>query len=114
MEKSKKKEPMVKTLEELRVKHKKRSNDLNHCSYSEDILMQQSNSKGGPIIGGQVTPIPGTLTNSVENLEKKKIIEALKKCGSIKSRSAKLLGITARQLDYKIKINKYEIEIEKF
>jgi len=28
MEKSKKKEPMVKTLEELRVKHKKKGNDL--------------------------------------------------------------------------------------
>jgi len=75
-------------------------------------VYRKSNSNYGPIIGGQVIPIPGTLTNSVENLEKKKIIEALKKCGSMKSRSAKLLGITARQLDYRI--NKYEIEIEKF
>jgi len=31
---------------------KKRGNDLNHCSYSEDILMQQSNSRGGPKFGG--------------------------------------------------------------
>lgn len=53
-----------------------------------------------------------TLTGSVEDLEKEKIIEALKKCGWVKSRSAKMLGITARQLDYRIK--KYSIEIEKF
>jgi len=76
------------------------------------IQYPKPNLNYGPILGGQVIPIPGTLTNSVENLEKKKIIEALKKCGSVKSRSAKLLGITARQFDYRI--NKYEIKIEKF
>lgn len=54
----------------------------------------------------------GTLTNSVEDLEKEKIMDALRKCGWVKSRSAKLLGITARQLDYRIK--KYSIQVERF
>ncbi|MGH7884589.1 MAG: sigma-54 interaction domain-containing protein [Thermodesulfobacteriota bacterium] len=56
--------------------------------------------------------IQSSLTNSVEDMEKEKIIDALKKCGSVKSRTAKRLGITARQLDYRIK--KYSIQIEKF
>lgn len=53
-----------------------------------------------------------TLTRSVEDLEREKIVEALKECGWVKSRSAKLLGITARQLDYRI--GKYRIEMQKF
>lgn len=47
----------------------------------------------------------------IEDLEKEHIIEALKRCGWVKSRAAKLLGITARQLDYRIQ--KYSIRIER-
>ncbi len=44
--------------------------------------------------------------------EKEEILEALKKTGFVKSRAAKLLGLTLRQLDYRIQ--KYNISIPKF
>ena len=48
----------------------------------------------------------------IERTEREKIIEALERTGYVKSRAAKLLGYTLRQLDYRIK--KYGIEIKKF
>jgi len=54
----------------------------------------------------------GDLPKFIEETEKKKIIEALEKTGYVKSRAAKLLGYTLRQLDYRIK--KYGIEVKKF
>lgn len=44
--------------------------------------------------------------------EKEEIMEALRKTGFVKSRAAKLLGLTLRQLDYRIQ--KYKISIPKF
>lgn len=52
-----------------------------------------------------------SLTKTVEEIEKERIVEALQKCGWVKSRAATLLEISPRQLDYRI--NKYEIEIKK-
>ncbi|MGH7890458.1 MAG: nif-specific transcriptional activator NifA [Thermodesulfobacteriota bacterium] len=52
-----------------------------------------------------------SLTKTVKEMEKERIIEALQKCGWIKSRAATLLGISARQVDYRI--IKYGIEIKK-
>jgi Nif-specific regulatory protein len=52
------------------------------------------------------------LPDKIQATEKEKIIEALEKTGYVKSRAAKLLGYTLRQLDYRIK--KYGIEIKKF
>jgi len=54
----------------------------------------------------------GPLSPSLENKEKEEIIKALEKTGYIKSRAAKLLGLTLRQLDYRIK--KYGISIIQF
>nr|2M8G_X Chain X, Transcriptional regulator [Aquifex aeolicus VF5] len=54
----------------------------------------------------------GDLPKFIEETEKKRIIEALEKTGYVKSRAAKLLGYTLRQLDYRIK--KYGIELKKF
>ncbi|GAB6066562.1 sigma-54-dependent Fis family transcriptional regulator [Aquifex pyrophilus] len=54
----------------------------------------------------------GDLQRFIEETEKKRIIEALEKTGYVKSRAAKLLGYTLRQLDYRIK--KYGIEVKKF
>ena len=51
------------------------------------------------------------LPKLIEETEKQRIIEALEKTGYVKSRAAKLLGYTLRQLDYRIK--KYGIEIKK-
>ncbi len=52
------------------------------------------------------------LPERLQETEKEKIVEALEKTGYVKSRAAKLLGYTFRQLDYRIK--KYGIEIKKF
>ncbi len=52
------------------------------------------------------------LPEKIQATEREKIIEALEKTGYVKSRAAKLLGYTLRQLDYRIK--KYGIEIKKF
>ncbi|HEY4484861.1 MAG TPA: nif-specific transcriptional activator NifA [Nitrospiria bacterium] len=52
-------------------------------------------------------PAPPTLIGSVEQLEREQVVEALRKCGGVQSRAARLLGITARQMGYKIK--KYKI-----
>ena len=53
-----------------------------------------------------------SLPERIRETEVEKIIEALEKTGYVKSRAAKLLGYTLRQLDYRIK--KYGIEIKKF
>ncbi len=52
------------------------------------------------------------LPERIQLTEKEKIVEALERTGYVKSRAAKLLGYTFRQLDYRIK--KYGIEIKKF
>jgi DNA-binding NtrC family response regulator len=44
-----------------------------------------------------------SLRNQVENLEKKAIVEALDKAGGVQSRAAETLGITERNLRYKLK-----------
>jgi Nif-specific regulatory protein len=51
-----------------------------------------------------------SLTTSVEEIEKANIMEALEKTGWIQARAAKILGITPRQIGYKIK--KYGITEE--
>ena len=43
------------------------------------------------------------LPSTVEVIEKDKILDALNKTGWVKARAAKLLGITPRQIGYKIK-----------
>jgi Nif-specific regulatory protein len=49
-----------------------------------------------------------SLTANIEDIEKENIINALEKTGWIQARAARLLGITPRQIGYKIK--KYGIE----
>ncbi len=63
------------------------------------------------IDAGSVKPEAGattTLTGKIKDIEKDQIIAALKKTGWIRARAAKLLGITPRQIGYKI--NKYNIK----
>ncbi len=50
------------------------------------------------------------LTSTLEKVEKMRIIEALEKTGWVQARAARLIGITSRQMGYKIK--KYEINIK--
>jgi Nif-specific regulatory protein len=49
---------------------------------------------------------------AIESIEKEKIQDALKQTGYVKSKAARLLGFTIRQLDYRIR--KYDIQIKKF
>ena len=51
-----------------------------------------------------------SLIAETERLEKERIIEALKRCSFNQSRAARLLGITQRQIGYKIQ--KYGIKKE--
>ncbi len=49
---------------------------------------------------------------AIESIEKQQIQSALKETGYVRSKAARLLGFTIRQLDYRIK--KYDIKIKKF
>jgi two-component system NtrC family response regulator len=51
---------------------------------------------------------PHTLTGRVEQLERQAIAEALEQAGGVQSRAAALLGLTERNLRYKLK--KYGIK----
>ncbi|MFN3813727.1 MAG: sigma-54 interaction domain-containing protein [Aquificaceae bacterium] len=55
---------------------------------------------------------PKNMLAVIESTEREEIIKALERTGYIKSRAAKLLGYTLRQLDYRIR--KYGIEIKRF
>jgi Nif-specific regulatory protein len=64
-------------------------------------------SEGSPIV-----PIEETgLIGEVEAIERSRIINALRKNGMVKKAAAKALGITVRQLGYKIK--KYSLDTSK-
>ena len=52
-----------------------------------------------------------TFTEQLVEEEKRKIIEALERANYVKSRAAKMLGYTLRQLDYRLK--KYGIEVKR-
>ena len=47
--------------------------------------------------------VAGTLPAQVEELEKKAIAHALERAGGVQSRAAELLGLTERNLRYKLK-----------
>ncbi len=44
-----------------------------------------------------------TLDHTIEDMEKERIVEALKRAGYVQARAARQLGITSRQIGYKIK-----------
>lgn len=48
------------------------------------------------------------LPSTIEDIEKAKILDALKKTGWVQAKAARVLGITARQIGYKIK--KYDLQ----
>ena len=59
----------------------------------------------------RLSPGKESMNREVERFEKREIITALKESRFIKQRAARLLGITPRQLSYRIK--KYNIDIRK-
>ena len=52
--------------------------------------------------------IKDALPSTIEDIEKTKILEAIKRTGGIQAKAARMLGITPRQIGYKIK--KYNIQ----
>ncbi|MCS7262606.1 MAG: sigma 54-interacting transcriptional regulator [Aquificaceae bacterium] len=55
---------------------------------------------------------PKKILQVIENTEREEILKALEKTGYVKSRAARLLGYTLRQLDYRIK--KYGIKLKRY
>ncbi len=51
-----------------------------------------------------------TLKDTIENLERAEILNALKECNWVQARAARKLGITERMIGYKVK--KYAIKIK--
>jgi Nif-specific regulatory protein len=47
------------------------------------------------------------LEGTLDELEKKRVVEVMERCGWVQVRACKVLGVTARQLGYKLK--KYKI-----
>lgn len=52
-----------------------------------------------------------SLDRTLEEIERERILEALRRCGFVQAKAARQLGITPRQIGYKIK--KYKIDIER-
>jgi Nif-specific regulatory protein len=84
------------------------------------VVMTESNTIGKEAVDRMLVNFPsekknegesgrekGDLPFTVEAVERAKIIQALKKSGGIQAKAAKSLGITPRQIGYKIK--KYRI-----
>jgi Nif-specific regulatory protein len=44
----------------------------------------------------------------VADIERQRVVEALQRCGGVQTRAASILGITPRQLGYRLK--KYSID----
>jgi Nif-specific regulatory protein len=58
-----------------------------------------------PVLAPESGPL--TLPNAVADIERERLLEALRRSGGVQTRAATLLGITPRQLGYKLK--KYHI-----
>ncbi len=57
-------------------------------------------------VGGNA-PSGGVLDGTLEELEKRRVVEIMERCGWVQARACKVLGITPRQLGYKLK--KYKV-----
>jgi len=66
---------------------------------------------GGNGNGTHYTSIPADLGNQVQELERRQIIEALKTTGGVQQHASRILGITPRQLGYRIR--KYDIDLHR-
>jgi Nif-specific regulatory protein len=77
----------------------------------EDLPVQFRVPSSTNILSTSATPTfpTGTLSKTIEEIEKEQITAALTKCGRVQARAARSLGITPRQLGYKVK--KYNISV---
>ncbi len=53
-----------------------------------------------------------SLTERIEKIEREEITAALRECGWVMSRAAKMLGITERMIGYKVKKYRIQREVE--
>ena len=53
-------------------------------------------------------PVAASLPGAVADIERQRVVEALQRCGGVQTRAASILGITPRQLGYRLK--KYGID----
>jgi Nif-specific regulatory protein len=53
-------------------------------------------------------PAAASLPGAVADIERQRVVEALQRCGGVQTRAASILGITPRQLGYRLK--KYSID----
>ena len=62
-----------------------------------------------PVVTNSVTPVvhDQSLPGNVRAIERERIVAALGRCGGVQARAARLLGLTPRQIGYKMR--KYEI-----
>ncbi|HLB25123.1 MAG TPA: helix-turn-helix domain-containing protein, partial [Nitrospirota bacterium] len=75
----------------------------------DDLKLMPAHPPSGP---GPAGAAPDTLTHAVEDIEAKSIRDALVKTGWRQAAAARLLGITPRQIGYKIR--KYGIAVPVF
>ena len=80
---------------------------------TDDDLPFNTNARSLPTpIQEQISCVPEDLGSEVERLERMHIIQALKQNKGIQQKASKVLGITPRQLGYRIK--KYKIDLKSF
>ena len=80
---------------------------------TEDDLPFNASARSVPTpIQEQISCVPEDLGSEVERLERMHIIQALKQNKGIQQKASKVLGITPRQLGYRIK--KYKIDLKSF
>lgn len=83
----------------------------NDLIMTEDVpITIEPNLKTKNAVEGSIYGRAKTLDKTVEELEKEKIFDALKRSGYVQAKAARQLGITSRQIGYKIR--KYSIDIE--
>jgi Nif-specific regulatory protein len=75
----------------------------------EDVPLSLSISRPaafpGPSLSGTE---PATLPREIADIERERLIEALQRCGGVQTRAAALLGITPRQMGYRLR--RYRID----
>jgi len=91
------------TIERMAVMSKGDSLSLEDIPLPLDLYGAPSSPGPSEGIGLSVAPGAGTLSE----IEKMKVMEAMERCGGVQAKACKLLGITPRQLGYKLK--KYKI-----
>jgi Nif-specific regulatory protein len=72
------------------------------------VLSNLSRTPMAPSPAFQPAVPSSSLPGAVADIERQRVVEALQRCGGVQTRAASLLGITPRQLGYRLK--KYQIE----